>query len=72
MTPLGVAWHQLDPASLNLVQALVQRYTFPFLWDPVLVTVLFAPSWLVFAILGALLFYIGRRRAVPNAFINER
>ena len=45
MTSLGQAWFDVHAASLNLVQALIERYTFPFLWDPVFVSVLFLPGW---------------------------
>ena len=34
---LGQLWYNLSPSSLNLVQAVVQRYIHPFLWDPIIV-----------------------------------
>lgn len=52
---LGDLWGRLSAGSLNLVQAIVQRYLFPALWDPVLVTFLLLPAWLVFGALGLLL-----------------
>jgi len=70
MTPLGQAWFNVHPASLNLTQAVIERYTFPFLWDPVFVSVLFLPSWIVFAVLGAVLYYIGRRRRLSGVVVN--
>lgn len=42
---LGDLWARVNGASLNLVQAIVQRYLLPALWDPVLVTVLLLPAW---------------------------
>jgi len=33
------------------------------LWDPVLLNVLYAPATLDLAVMGALLFYLARRRA---------
>jgi hypothetical protein len=54
---LGELWGRYSAASLNLVQAIVQRYLFPALWDPVLVTLLLLPAWIVVGVPG-LLFYV--------------
>ena len=70
MTPLGQAWFDVHPASLNLTQAVIERYTFPFLWDPVFVSVLLLPGWVVFTVIGALIYYLGRRRAPSGILIN--
>lgn len=59
---LGELWFALDPGSLNLVQAVTQRYLLPALWDPVLVTVLLWPAAVVLGVLGVLLLLIARRR----------
>lgn len=63
---LGDLWGRLSAASLNLLQAIVQRYLFPALWDPVLVTFLLLPAWLVFAAPGLLL-YLSGRKIIPAA-----
>jgi hypothetical protein len=34
---VGQLWYQLDRSSLNLAQAVIQRYVSPFLWDRVVV-----------------------------------
>jgi len=62
MTPLGVDWFNLSPSTLNLSQATVQRYVHPYLWDPVIQTILQAPSWFVFGALWLVLSLLGRRR----------
>ncbi len=65
-TPLsaitGQVWFQLDNGSLNLVQAITQRYVAPFLWDPIAITVLNWPLWqavpataAIFGLLGVIL-----------------
>ena len=36
-TPLGESWYAVSPDTLNLAQAVIQRYTFPFIWDPVII-----------------------------------
>lgn len=60
---LGEVWFNLDVASLNLTQAVVQRYVSPVLWDPVLVSVLSWPAWSLFGSPGAALviLFSGRR-----------
>ncbi|MCB1422105.1 MAG: hypothetical protein KDJ69_06485 [Nitratireductor sp.] len=62
MTPLGVDWFNLSPSTLNLAQATIQRYVHPYIWDPVIQTILLAPSWVVFAILWLLFSLAGRQR----------
>ena len=62
----GEWWFEIDRASLNTLQAVIQRYVHPELWDPVVTTVLFQPAWLV-AVVPGLLFvllamWVGRRR----------
>lgn len=50
LRPLGAFWYWIDPGSLNLVQAVVERYILPALWDPVIVAVLQQPAVLDFAV----------------------
>jgi hypothetical protein len=59
---LGQLWYQLNRSSLNLVQAVVQRYIHPFLWDPIIVSVLLSWAFAVLMILGVLLLVLFRRR----------
>ena len=60
---LGQLWYQLNRSSLNLVQAVIQRYIHPLLWDPIIVSVLLSWAFAVLMILGALLLVLFRRRA---------
>ena len=65
LAALGELWFRLDPGSLNLAQAVTQRYLLPELWDPVLLTVLLWPAALVLGGLGLVLTALGglgRRR----------
>ena len=41
----GALWYQLDVSSLNLIQAITQRYLHPVLWDPVIAGILQWPAW---------------------------
>jgi hypothetical protein len=61
--PLGAVLFWLDSSLLSLVQAGVQRYLLPMLWDSVLLPVLEAPVWVVPLVLGAALTLFGWMRA---------
>lgn len=72
-TPAGKYWFDLDPASLGLAQAAVQRHLSPMLWDPVIQSLLEAPVWAVSGPLGFLLLWLGdlgrRRRRRGDALL---
>jgi len=59
---LGQLWFELDSGSLNLTQAIVQRYLLPTLWDPVILTLLLWPAWAVFLVPGVVLSVLCRDR----------
>jgi hypothetical protein len=59
---VGQLWFDLDRASLNLVQAVIQRYLTPWLWDPVVTTFLFFWAAPTLAVPGLLLLWLCRRR----------
>ena len=61
-TPLGQVWTNVHSKSLQLLQPAIERHVAEWLWDPVVLNVLTAPAWLVFAILGAILMLIGRKK----------
>jgi len=67
LRPLGELWYRLSPGSLNLLQAIVERYIWPPLWDPAIVGVLRLPALLVFAVPALIILagcygFGGRRR----------
>lgn len=62
LSAAGELWYRLHPGSLNLTQAVVQRYLAPELWDPVLLTVLLWPAALVLAVPGLVLLALGSLR----------
>jgi hypothetical protein len=64
---VGELWYLIDPASLNLLQAVVQRYLWPWLWDPAAIWLLRLPSWLILVLLGLALRLACRRRARPRS-----
>jgi hypothetical protein len=62
MTALGQLWYSLHPGSLNLVQAVIERYVHTLLWDPIIIGVLLAPAALLFLGIGLVLALVFRKR----------
>jgi hypothetical protein len=62
MMSTGELWFRLHNGSLNLAQAITQRYLFPSLWDPVIVTILIWPATVVLGVPGMILVRLCRRR----------
>ncbi len=62
-------WSNLAPASLASGQKSAQAVS-SILWDPILKSFLAIPAWSLFALLGSLLAYIGRRRRRVNIYTN--
>lgn len=58
----GELWFQVDPDSLNLVQAVIQRYLVPEVWDPGMQTVLLWPAAATLLGAGIILMLLFRRR----------
>ncbi len=56
----GELWFRLHAPSLNLYQAVVERYVSTSLWDMVLAPLLLLPAVLVFLIPGVLLIWLPR------------
>jgi hypothetical protein len=69
---LGQLWYNLSPSSLNLVQAVVQRYIHPFLWDPIIVTVLLWWAFAVLMVLGLPILALSGRRTQTRAPLSRR
>jgi len=64
---IGYLWFKIDTGSLNLSQAIVQRYIHPSVWDPVIVTILTWPAWITLGVLGPALALIFRKRSRTDA-----
>ena len=69
--PLGLVWFENAPGSLQISEAIISRYLdvcslidalgcSPFLWHPLISTMLGWPAALFFSVLTALLFIISR------------
>jgi hypothetical protein len=70
VTPMGEQWKALNAQSLDAAKAWVTGTAGPYLWDPVITTILHAPTWVVFGILGVLLYWLGQKRKPVEVFIN--
>jgi hypothetical protein len=60
--PLGELWFNVHVASLNFIQAVVQRYLHPLLWDPIITTALQWPAWSLLAAPAAILVAVAPHR----------
>jgi len=69
-TPMGEQWRAINTQSLDAVKAWIVGHAGPFVWDPVISTILNAPTWVVFGILGVLLYWLGQKRKPVEVFIN--
>ncbi len=55
-------WSLVHTASLQQLQPSIAKSAPPWLWDPVVTTVLDAPAVVVLGIIGAILILLGRRK----------
>ena len=62
--PAGQVWFDIHVASLNLTQAVVQRFLHPLLWDPVIATMLQWPAWSLLGAPAAVFIAIAANRRV--------
>ena len=46
-------WYTISPKSLVIARITIERNLHPIFWDPLLVTVLQLPAWLIFGVPGA-------------------
>jgi hypothetical protein len=61
ITRVSDVWAAVHESSLGQLRPTVERL-FVWLWDPVVQSVLNAPTWLVLAVLGMLLILLGRKK----------
>jgi len=55
LRPAGQMWYLIDKDSLGLFQVVVERFIWPPLWDPVIISLLQLPS-IVIPLVSALVF----------------
>ena len=69
-TPLAEHWSKIAPGLLAATQNAVSRATHPLVWELGMGKVLLVPTWALFAVLGLLFAFAGRRRRRINVFVN--
>jgi hypothetical protein len=62
LSATGELWYALDPGSLNLAQAAIQRHLWPELWDDWALPLLLWPAEVILGGLGLLLLLAGSLR----------
>jgi hypothetical protein len=62
-TSLGDQWSKLNPNILATAKAAIEIYAGHFLWNPIIIELLRAPTWEAFGALGFALYWLGRKRA---------
>ena len=60
-------WHMLGPDNLVLAHNFVEREFALWLWDPVLLSLLALPGWLLFGVPGTAMVWFCRSRREPNS-----
>lgn len=61
----------LAPSFVATLERSIGHTISPFLWDPILTTVLSLPAWVVFAIFACAAGYLGRPRRRVRIFAND-
>lgn len=70
--PLGEVLFQLFPGTFPMIEPAISRHVSPFLWDPVLLTVLLWPASIVAFVLGVLLIWAAQKPREPVGYLTER
>jgi len=68
LTAFGETWYALHPVSLDLTRNWVEGHLPTWLWNPVILSVLLTPLWVVLAVFGAVLVFVGRKRERPIGY----
>ena len=62
LTSVRALWELFNAGSLQKLKPLIELYASGFLWDPVMLAILAAPSWSLLGGFGILLLLLGRRK----------
>ncbi len=70
ITSLYQQWEEIHKDSLAAAKLSVQTHIHPIAWDPLLTALLSWPSWALFALIGVILLWLGRKRKRTQIFSN--
>jgi hypothetical protein len=62
LTSVRTLWEQINAGSLARIEPTIQSYVGGYLWDPLMVTILAAPSWGLLGVLGIFFLFLGRKK----------
>jgi len=62
LTSVRALWDLINAGSLAQLKPQIQSYANGVLWDPVMLSLLAAPSWSVLGILGIIFVLLGRKK----------
>ncbi|HUL87083.1 MAG TPA: hypothetical protein VLU23_02735 [Pseudolabrys sp.] len=62
LTSVRTLWELFNAGSLARLEPIIRPYAGGYLWDPVMVTILSAPSWGLLGVFGILLLVLGRKK----------
>ena len=70
VTSLGHQWSSLNPDSLAAAKTAVETHVGTFIWNPMITEILNAPTWVVFGVLGVVL-YLAWAEARPGRSFHQ-
>ena len=62
LTSVRTLWELINAGSLAKLKPMIEPYAGGFLWDPLMVAILAAPSWSLLGAFGIMFLVLGRRR----------
>jgi hypothetical protein len=62
LTSVRTLWELINAGGLAKVKPMIEPYAGGVLWDPLMVTILAAPSWSLLGVLGILFLLLGRKK----------
>jgi hypothetical protein len=61
-TSVRALWELVNAGGPAKLQPMIEPYAGGYLWDPLMVTILAAPSWGLLAVFGILFLMLGRKK----------
>ena len=62
LTSVRTLWELINAGSLAKLEPMIRNYAGGYLWDPLTVAILAAPSWGLLGIFGILFLLLGRKK----------
>jgi len=62
LTTMRALWELINAGSLAKLRPLLEPYAGGLLWDPITVSILAAPAWVLLGVFGIVLLLLGRKK----------